>query len=176
MYADDLKIYRIISLLVDCAALQQDIDAVAAWCASNGMELNAIKCKLISFSKSQTLLTFDYRANGIVLERVNSIKDLGVIMDSKLSFNDHVTSTTAKAFAVLGFVRRNASEFRDAYALKSVYCSLVRSILEYAVQIWAPYRETQIGRIERVQRCFVRYALRRLTRCSCHRTMTDVNL
>lgn len=48
------------------------------------------------------------------------------------------------------------------YALKTVYCSLVRSILECAVQIWAPFHETQIGRIERVQRCFVRYALRRL--------------
>lgn len=162
MYADDLKIYRIISSSIDCAALQQDIDTVSSWCVLNGMEMNAIKCKVISFTKSRAQMRFDYSANGTLLDRVKSIKDLGVVMDEKLNFNEHVAATTAKAFAVLGFIRRNASEFRDPYALKSAYCSLVRSILEYAVQVWAPYHETQIARIERVQRCFVRYALRRL--------------
>lgn len=162
LYADDLKIYRVVSSMVDCAALQQDVDTVAEWCVANGMEMNALKCKVISFNKSRGRLNFEYTANGVILERVTTIKDLGVIMDCKLSFNEHITTTTAKAFAVLGFIRRNASEFRDVYALKAVYCALVRSLLEYAVQIWAPHHEVHIMHIERVQRSFVRFALRRL--------------
>lgn len=133
------------------------------------MDMNVSKCKTISFSKCRVQLNFDYGINGIRLDRVTSIKDLGVIMDCKLSFNEHITTTAAKAFAVLGFIRRNACEFRDVYALKTVYCALVRSILEYAVQIWAPYHETHIARLERVQRCFVRFALRRLPWNDPHR-------
>lgn len=162
MYADDLKIYRTISTIVDCAALQQDIDAIANWCDVNGMEMNALKCKVLSFSKSPLQFNFNYVANGVSLERVTSIRDLGVIINSKLNFSDHITMTTSKAFAMLGFIRRNAYEFRDVYALKNVYCTIVRSLLEYAVQIWAPYIVTHITRIERVQRCFIRFALRRL--------------
>lgn len=148
--------------MVDCAALQQDIDVVARWCVMNGMEMNALKCKVISFTKSRSQLSFNYTANGVSFERVTSIKDLGVIMDRKLNFAEHISKTTTKAFAMLGFIRRNASEFQDVYALKTVYCAIVRSLLEYAVQIWAPYQETHISRIERVQRCFMRFALRRL--------------
>lgn len=96
------------------------------------------------------------------IECVDSIRDLGVTVDSKLRFNEHVSLTTAKAFAALGFVRRTTNYFKDVYALKSLYCSLVRSILEYAVCVWSPHHTTQIVRLERVQRSFIRYALRQL--------------
>src|SRR5450759_2383220 len=98
----------------------------------------------------------------ISLERVSSICDLGVTIDSKLRFNEHVSIMTAKAFSVLGFIRRHASEFTDIHALKTLYCSLVRSILEYAAPIWSPYHVTHILTIERVQKRFVRFALRQL--------------
>lgn len=96
------------------------------------------------------------------LERVSLIKDLGVTIDSKACFNEHVAVTTSKAFATLGFLRRNASDFVDLFALKTIYCSLVRSQLEYAVQVWAPYYAVQADRIERIQKVFARYALRRV--------------
>lgn len=98
----------------------------------------------------------------IQLERVQSIRDLGVTIDSQLRFNEHVSVTTAKAFSVLGFIRRNATHFTDPYTLKSLFCALVRSILEYAAPIWNPYHASQIIRIERVQRRFIRFALRNL--------------
>lgn len=169
MYADDLKIYRIISSLIDCAALQQDLDAVADWCSSNGMELNIKKCKTISFCRTTPLTSFDYSINGNSVDRVSSIKDLGVTIDCKLNFSEHISTTTAKAFAVLGFIRRNAADFDDVYVLKTLYSSLVRSILEYAVPVWAPYQELHMARIERVQRSFVRFALRRLPWNDPHR-------
>jgi hypothetical protein len=36
----------------------------------------------------------------------------------------------AKAYAMLGFIRRLSLEFRDPYTLKSLYTSLVRPNLE----------------------------------------------
>jgi hypothetical protein len=99
---------------------------------------------------------------GTVLDRVSSINDLGVIMDDKLTFSEHVDVMVAKAFEMLGFIRRLSLEFRDPYTLKSLYTALVRSKLEYARCVWNPFYDVRVDRVERVPRRFIRYALRGL--------------
>jgi hypothetical protein len=54
------------------------------------------------------------------------------------------------------------SEFRDPYTLKTFYVSFVRLKLEYASCVWRPFYGAYIDRIKRVQKKFVRYALRGL--------------
>jgi hypothetical protein len=44
----------------------------------------------------------------IIFNRVDSITDLGVVMDSRMSFS---------ALAILGFVKRLLGEFRDLYVV-----------------------------------------------------------
>jgi hypothetical protein len=91
-------------------------------------------------------VTYDYSLNGQNLERVSVIRDLGVIMDSKLTFSEHVDVTVSKARQMLGFIMRVGRDFRDPYALKSLYVSLVRSKLEYASCVWMPYQNGRIAR------------------------------
>lgn len=162
MYADDLKLYRIVTSVLDCVALQSDVQRLEEWCSLNGMEVNASKCKIIRFNRTRSDIVFDYKLMDKTLEKVTSIRDLGLIVDNKLRFSEHISATIAKAFVVLGFVRRNAADFEDVYTLKALYCSLVRSILEYVVQVWSPYHAIQANRIELVQKKFLRFALRRL--------------
>ncbi|KAL9699708.1 hypothetical protein quinque_003149 [Culex quinquefasciatus] len=108
-------------------------------------------------SRSRNPLRFDYTmGDGCPLDRVNSIRDLGVTVDCKMKFNEHIALITGKAFAMLGFLKRNTAHFDDPFALKVLYASLVRSVLEYAAVVWAPYHVTLTARIERVQRAFVR--------------------
>ena len=161
-FADDLKMYRVILSQNDCIALQEDIDIMLIWCSDNGMRVNSTKCKVISFTRSNNPVYHQYTMESETVHRVTSICDLGVTIDSKLKFSDHVGMISAKAFSVLGFIRRHASEFTDVYALKSLYCTLVRSILEYASPIWSPYYAVHIIAIERVQKKFIRFALRML--------------
>jgi hypothetical protein len=63
---------------------------------------------------------------------------------------------------MLGFVKRLSGEFRDPYTLGTFYVSLVRPKLEYASCVLGPFYDVLVNRIERVQRKFVRYALRGL--------------
>lgn len=161
-FADDLKMFRIIASALDCTALQNDIDQLLDWCQENGMFVNLKKCKVITFTRCHTPICFSYKIGSASLDRVESIRDLGVIMDSRLNFNEHISLAVSKAFSVLGFVRRHSTFITDIYALKALYCSLVRSILEYAAPVWAPHQVTQILKIERVQKYFIRFALRQL--------------
>jgi hypothetical protein len=126
------------------------------------MSLNLAKCKIISFSRSTSLLNFEYCLSGCVLDRVEIINDLGVVLDTKLTFSPHIDGMISKASRQLGYIKRIGREFRDIHSLKTLYSSFVRSILEYASIIWNPYYRTHSDRIERLQRRFMRFALRHL--------------
>ncbi|XP_058828267.1 uncharacterized protein LOC131688131 [Topomyia yanbarensis] len=161
-YADDFKLFTIVKCLDDARLLQCDLEIFANWCSNNQMVLNASKCSVISFTRKHSLIIFNYELYGNNLRRDTSVKDLGVILDSKLTFRDHVSYVTSKASRTLGFIFRTAKNFRNVHCLKSLYCSLVRSILEYASVVWAPFYQNSISRIESVQRKFLRFALRHL--------------
>jgi hypothetical protein len=83
-------------------------------------------------------------------------------MDEKMTFSEHVDVMVAKAFAMLGFIRRLSLDFRDPHTLKSLFTSLVRPKLEYPSCVWNPFYDVRVDRVERVQRRFIRYALRGL--------------
>jgi hypothetical protein len=68
---------------------------------------------------------------GIILDRVDSSTDLGVVMDRRMSFSRHIDVTVGNALTMLGFVKRFSGEFRNPYTLRTLYVSLVRPKLEY---------------------------------------------
>src|SRR5699024_10332195 len=83
------------------------------------------------------------------------IKDLGIIFDSRLTFKRHYQHISQRALQMWGFIWRNCKEM-SSNALKILYCSLVRSVLEYCSPIWYPIYNTDVTLIERVQKKFLR--------------------
>jgi hypothetical protein len=94
----------------------------------------------ITFLRLRHPIEFPYILVGIILDRVHSISDLRVIMDSRIYFAEHVNITFGKALAMLGFVKRMSGDFRNLYTLKTslrtLYVLFVRSNLEYASCVW----------------------------------------
>jgi hypothetical protein len=83
-------------------------------------------------------------------------------MDEKITFAEHVDILVAKAFAMLGFIKRLYLKFRDTYTLKSLYTFLVRPKLEHTSCVWNSFYDVHVDRVKRVQRWLIRYALRGL--------------
>uniref|UniRef100_A0A8D8UTN6 Uncharacterized protein n=1 Tax=Cacopsylla melanoneura TaxID=428564 RepID=A0A8D8UTN6_9HEMI len=52
---------------------------------------------------------------------------------------------------MLGFIFRSTRDFPDTLSFKILYCSLVRSVLEFSSCIWNPSYAFHSGRIERIQ-------------------------
>lgn len=161
-YADDVKIYVVVRSFADCLRLQHLIDSFEEWCSRNFLTLSVQKCNIITFHRKLKLISFNYTIDNQPLQRVENVRDLGITLDSALTFKLHYTDIIAKANRQLGFIFKISDEFRDPTCLKALYCSLVRSILEFGVVVWCPYEAVWIARIESVQRKFVRYALRHL--------------
>ena len=82
------------------------------------------------------------------LEKTKQEKDLTFTPD--LSWKEHILEITARANRILGSLKK-AFENRDSHLWKNLYISLVRPHLEYAVQVWSPTKEMDIGLIEKFQ-------------------------
>ncbi|XP_076462066.1 uncharacterized protein LOC143294576 [Babylonia areolata] len=87
----------------------------------------------------------------IVLEEHEHEKDLGVHVDNKLCFKEHVAKSTAKANRVVGIIRRTF-DFLSNDLFVQLYKSLVRPILEYGHSVWQPHHKTLCSEVEDVQR------------------------
>ena len=83
------------------------------------------------------------------------VSDLGVLIDSRITLSSHISQITSKAMQMLGFVQRSSYDF-SILTFRRLYCSLVRSILEYCSVVWSSLYHCYIDQIERVQNKFVR--------------------
>ena len=113
----------------------------------------------MSFFRKKTVILHQYHIGNHQLERVMTFKDLGVVLDHQLNFRDHINLIVAKSNCLLGFIRRVTKDFRNPHSIKTLYCSIVRSNLEYASIIWDPAYNIYIDRIERIQKQFIIYYL-----------------
>ena len=111
--------------------------------------------------------------DGHKLERCVRVRDLGVILDTKLTFADHVDTTMAKANRMLGLLMRSmqsAPRVRnkelDHRAVLCAYKAHVLSVIEYGGVIWSGAAKTHMVRFERLQHRFLMWlGARCSTRC-----------
>ena len=73
---------------------------------------------------------------------------------------------------MLGFLRRNLRVANEK-TKTSAYISLVRPSLEYCATVWSPYTQTEIKKLEMVQRRAARYVTNRHHNTSSVTSMID---
>lgn len=163
MFADDIKLYLQINSINDCSLLQQDLTNLVSWGESLGLSLNISKCSVFSFYRTHSHFYFPYAIHDIPIQRPSEfIRDLGFTFTRDLSPTIHIEDICCRALKVLGFVLRSSATFQLLSPLKSLYCALVRPLLEYGSVLWDPSTASASASIERVQRKFLRIAAYRL--------------
>lgn len=160
IYADDLKIYYPIRNQDDCLFLQSVLDKFTVWCKGMGLDLSFGKCRVMTMSRARSPFSFDYSLSRIPLTRVHQMTDLGIIFNTKFDFNDDLSVRISKAKSMLGFVMRQANEFRDPRVLLCLYFAFVRSVLEYCCVVVSPHYQHYVTIIEKIQKRFLRLVLR----------------
>ena len=119
------------------------------------MHFNVNKCYIISFTRSKNPILFDYTMNdGVPLQRLDEIRDLGVIITSSLSRNNHIDNIISKAARISSLIKRTLGWHASSQTKHIMYCSLVRPLLEYCTVVWSG---TSRKNIEKIQRSMTRY-------------------
>jgi hypothetical protein len=159
-YVDDTTIWEACSLSNSTSKIQLAANQVSSWCMNNNMKINVDKTKemIIYFGKKN--MCFPYiKMNDNELERVESTKLLGLIINNKLTWSDHVDYICKKASKRLYFLRLLKRANISPADIISVYNSIIRSVLEYACEIWHPsLTQAQARQLEHIQKRAIKIA------------------
>lgn len=156
LFADDLKIFKPITQPSDQEQLQEDLDHLMEWSDNSHLKFHPDKCFHMSISTGRQhhdAATYKLGENQLKLSYQET--DLGVIIDSKLTFEAHIMAKINKANSLLGIINRTF-EFKDSPTMLSLYKTMVRPVLEYCNQVWSPLHMKHITLIENVQRRMTR--------------------
>ncbi|KAK3106866.1 hypothetical protein FSP39_001700 [Pinctada imbricata] len=153
LFADGCLLYREIRSHDDHIALKQDLASLELWAKNWGMRFNAAKCYVLSVRQKSN---YFYQLNNTILKGVQTNPYLGVMLSADLKWTTHINNMCKKASATLGFIRRNLRHCPTS-TRKTAYISLVRSTLEYGAIIWDPFIQSDIIKMEKIQRKAARF-------------------
>ena len=158
MFADDTKVYTRSDQDKATDRLQEDLNKLESWSSKWLLKFHPQKCSVIKlgYKKSEA----EYHMTGKNSDGSNYIltlaeseveKDLGVIVDSRLSFKQHVAQCTTKANRIVGIIRRTFSHLTNEMFIH-LFKAMVRPILEYGQAVWQPHQKNLCSDLEDVQR------------------------
>ena len=133
--------------------MNKDLLKIRNWCFGNQLLLNPDKTKLIIFGSRQMATKvedFCLSLLGKELVPVKVVKDLGIILDSNLTYNEHIITTVSACMKRLGQINRVKHAF-DQRTLTIIINSLVFSKLFYCSNVWSNTTERNLDKLQAVQ-------------------------
>jgi hypothetical protein len=146
-YADDIKLVSTNPLL-----LQTALDAVEKWCSVWQMSLAVHKCA-VGFFGSGHAPTLTLANIPLPPADPIAVRDLGILIDPKLSFSPHIQAISAKARGVSSMILRAFSS-RNPRTLAQAFSTFAQPILESSSVVWNSVGKSDANIIESVLRVF----------------------
>ena len=155
LFADDIALYRTIRSPADYVVLQADITAITMWIEDdNHLKLNVDKCCLMLVSRKHTLSLPPpplFIHGDSQLQQVSSVKYLGLLLTSDLTWSQHIDNICSKTRKLTGLFYRRFHHCHPQLMIR-LYKSLVRPHLEYASQVWDPHLAKDTNSLENTQK------------------------
>ena len=135
LYADDLVL-----IASDPHTLQQQLDALVAFCADWDMSVNLVKTKIVVFSQRATQ-QHSWHLNQQPIEQVDSYKYLGVVFHQRhglLQAGQQLAQSAHRAmYAMQGMCY--SQDISDPSIRLHMWQQLVLPVVSYASEVWGPH-------------------------------------
>ena len=159
LYADDTTVTAsadVKDLATLNSSLNKSVSEIQLWASANKLSLNEDKTKVLTITGKRRVANInrsdiDVIVNGKQLSNVDCATLLGVEIDSKLSFNEHVEKVCKKLASRIAILRK----IRACLPLKQrlqFYNSIIRPVMSYANVVWANCDKESVHRVLRLQK------------------------
>ena len=175
LYADDTSvIVKSPSIMEFTDALQSSLINADVWFKNNSLTLNTDKTHLMQFcNKSEQPKVPRILCGNKQLNTVNNTKFLGLVIDSTLSWKQHVDSILPKLNKAC-FVMRSVKAYVTTDILRMLYFSHFHSVMTYGVIFWG--NSVSSHDIFKIQKRAIRIMYNLQIRDSCRCAFKDLKI
>lgn len=152
-YADDVKLYHSVIDMQSHDKLQEAVDVALQWANDWDLPLSSSKTKFLRIGPSR--LECSYVLDGSLIDKVDSVQDLGFLVNENLTFDKHCEMIALKASRLVYNLFR-ALTTKDSRILVRAFKTYVRPLLEYGTAVFNPHKRKLVKKIESVQNSFTR--------------------
>ena len=134
LFADDTNLFsadKNINQLV--TTVSTILDKLCIWFAVNKLSLNVSKTNYMLFGNLNA--QFDITINGISISRVHVAKFIGILIDEKLNWKDHIANVKSKLSKSTAILYK-CSHVIDSQSMHILYSSLFLPYISYCSEIW----------------------------------------
>jgi hypothetical protein len=178
LFADDttlLNSNKDFNKLINCT--NTELTLIADWFKANKLSINVDKTCYVLFGTKRMpeSANFNVILNGKQLNRVKYTKFLGLLIDDKLCWNEHLNYIGNKVSRGLGIIGRLKCLF-PPHILMSLYYSLIYPYLCYCCIVWGNAYPTALHHIEVLQNRATRLLTNSHYRASAEPLYKQLNL
>ena len=136
--------------------LQSALDHAEEWYLNNRLALILTNTAAIQINRQRPQFSRELIMNNVPIKWQKSVKYLGITIDKRLTFREHVTNTMTKATKARGTpssILRGNSKLNKIRIFRSMFISMIL----YVAPIWAFASPTNIKRLQVFQNKFLRW-------------------
>jgi hypothetical protein len=171
LYCDDMSLVNHEQSIIDLKlSIEHDLDLISLWLRCHFLLPNVSKTKYLLLGRMKnlddhTVRAVNIRFNTNPIERVTSLKLLGLTIDENLSFKEHISIIQNKVIS-FSFALRRCRKYINDQTATSLYYAHIQSHFMYMSSIYCPIGTTLMNCLEVTQRKSLRIILRKDFLCS----------
>lgn len=154
LFADDTTIsYKHSDIYTLINIVNVDLEKACDWFRANKLSVNASKTHFMIFHSRFLKLpegNFTLKMDGVILERTDNVKFLGLYIDDKLEWHYHISHIKSKLSQAL-YILNATKRYLPLTALKTLYYSLIYSHLNYGIVHWCNTYDYNLVKLRTLQ-------------------------
>ena len=160
LFADDTNIYFESEDLKSLEkTMNKELEKLHEWLCLNRLSLNISKTNFVIFhainKPKNSVVTI--LINKQAIDEVKSVKYLGILIDSQLTFKNQIDELSKKVSRAIGVLYK-LRPYVTTKILTSVYYAIVYPFLLYGITVWGSASKTLLEPIHIMQKKIVRMA------------------
>jgi hypothetical protein len=130
-------------------SINQDLGKFVGWLDENSLTINTNKTKYMIFKqKNKPCINLSLQIKNEKIERAITVKYLGLNIDEKLVWTNHIDSVRKKLGPIVGIMRR--TDLFDDKTKKNIYNAFIVPRICYGLTVWSQCSLQMKGIIQRI--------------------------